>query len=391
MEWMVVALTSLQLFEAAVVKVPLRKQESIRDTMKEKGLLGELLRTPKHNPVQKYHFDDLGVVYEPLDFLDSLYFGEISVGTPPQNFPVLFDTGSSRLWVPSVHCHSQGCASHSHFNSSASSTYSSNGEIFSVQYGSGSLHGTYGYDTLRVQSILVPNQQFGLSELEQGPYFLHAKFDGIMGLAFPSLAEGKGTTPLQGCCMLQAGVLSSPVFSFYLGRQRSPQKGAVLVLGGIDHSLHRGPIYWASVTQERYWQIGFEEFLIGGHATGWCSQGCQAIVDTGTSLLTVPLQYLSDLLRGTGAQVDEYGQFMVDCNNVQSLPTLTFVIGGVRFSLPYSSYIFRGNGICAIRVQATYLPSSSGQPLWILGDVFLRSHYSIFDIGNKRVGFAIAA
>lgn len=54
----------------SLCRVPLRKQESIRDTMKEKGLLGELLRTPKHNPMQKYHFGDLGEVYEPLDFLD---------------------------------------------------------------------------------------------------------------------------------------------------------------------------------------------------------------------------------------------------------------------------------------------------------------------------------
>lgn len=69
---------------------------------------------------------------------------------------------------------------------------------------------------LQVQGIQVLNQQFGLSELEPSPYFLHAKFDGIMGLAFPSLAEGRTTTPLQG--MLRAGVLSSPVFSFYLGR-----------------------------------------------------------------------------------------------------------------------------------------------------------------------------
>ncbi|XP_030170416.1 gastricsin [Lynx canadensis] len=389
MKWMVVALASLQLLEAAVVKVPLSKRESLWETMKKKGLLGEFLRTPKHDPVQKYHFGNLSAVYEPLAFLDSLYLGEISIGTPPQNFLVLFDTGSSSLWVPSVHCQSQACAGHSHFNSNASSTYSSNGQIFSVRYGSGGLRGIYGYDTLRVQSIQVPSQQFGLSELEPSPYFLHAKFDGIMGLAFPSLAEGRTTTPLQG--MLRAGVLSSPVFSFYLGRQMNPQKGAVLIFGGIDHSLHRGPIYWAPVTQERYWQIGFEEFLIGGHATGWCSQGCEAIVDTGTSLLTVPQQYLSYLLQATGAQADQYGQFMVDCNNVQSLPTLTFLINRVQFSLPYSSYLFRGNDICAIRVQATYLPSSSGQPLWILGDVFLRSYYSIFDIGNKRVGFAVAA
>lgn len=49
-------------------------------------------------------------------------------------------------------------------------------------------------------------------------------------------------------------------------------------------------------------------FLIGGQASGWCSQGCQAIVDTGTSLLTVPQQYMSALLQATGAQEDQYGQ-----------------------------------------------------------------------------------
>ncbi|XP_044243015.1 gastricsin [Ursus arctos] len=389
MKWMAVALVSLQLLEAAVVKVPLRKLESIRETMKDKGLLGEFLRIHKNDPAQKYHFSDLGMVYEPLAYLDSLYLGEIGIGTPPQNFLVLFDTGSSNLWVPSVQCQSQACDSHSRFNPSMSSTYSSNGQIFSVQYGSGSLSGIYGYDTLRVQSIQVSNQQFGLSEHEPSPYFVQLKFDGIMGLAYPALAEGRGTTALQG--LLRAGLLSSPVFSFYLGRDMSSQNGSVLIFGEIDHSLHRGPIYWAPVTQERYWQIGIEEFLIGGHAMGWCSQGCQAIVDTGTSLLTVPQQYLSALLQATGAEADRYGQFLVDCNNIQNLPTLTFLIGRVPFSLPYHSYVFTGNGICTIGVQATYLPSSSGQPLWILGGIFLRSYYSIFDIGNNRVGFATAA
>lgn len=49
-------------------------------------------------------------------------------------------------------------------------------------------------------------------------------------------------------------------------------------------------------------------FAIGDQATGWCfSQGCQAIVDTGTFLLAVPQQYLASFLQATGAQEAQNG------------------------------------------------------------------------------------
>uniref|UniRef100_G1KVT2 Peptidase A1 domain-containing protein n=1 Tax=Anolis carolinensis TaxID=28377 RepID=G1KVT2_ANOCA len=388
MKWLIIVLVYLHLSEG-LERVILKRGKSIRENMKEKGVLEEFLKKNHVDPALKYHFNEYNVAYEPItNYLNSYYFGEISIGTPPQNFLVVMDSGSSNLWVPSVYCDTAACAKHNRFSPSASSTYSNSGQTYTLYYGAGDLTVMLGYDTVMVQNIVVTNQEFGLSENEPMTPFYYASFDGIMGMAYPSLAVGGTATVMQQ--MLNQGQLSEPIFSFYFSRQPTVQYGGELILGGVDTQLFSGDVSWAPVTREVYWQIGVEEFAIGNEATGWCSEGCQAIVDTGTCQLTIPRQYFDTFLQAVGAE--EYnGELLVNCNNVQNMPTITFVINGAQFPLPPSAYVANNDGYCTVVVEPTYLASQSGEPLWILGDVFLKEYYSVFDMANNRVGFALSA
>ncbi|KAK5867539.1 hypothetical protein PBY51_012015 [Eleginops maclovinus] len=368
-----------------IVRVPMHKHKSMREALREKGI--------------ELHYQDPALKYQPDEFstsanmyinnyADTTYYGAISIGTPPQSFQVLFDTGSANLWVDSVYCTTEACNAHTKFNPQQSSTYSAKGQTFYLPYGAGSLYGTFGYDTVNVGGIVINNQEIGLSTNEPGQNFVYAKFDGILGLSYPSISAG-GETPVMDN-MISQNLLGADIFAFYLSR--GGQQGSVLSFGGYDTSLYQGQIYWTPVTSETYWQIGVQGFQINGEETGWCSQGCQSVVDTGTSTLTAPSQYIGYIMQAIGAQQNQYGMYTVDCSQVNNLPTLSFVISGVALALPPSAYINQnGDQYCTVNIAPTYLPSRNGQPLWIFGDVFLREYYSIYDRTYNRVGFASAA
>ncbi|NXG31585.1 PEPC protein, partial [Dromaius novaehollandiae] len=386
MKWLILTLVCLHLSEG-LLRIPLKKGKSIKEAMKEKGVLHKYLEERGHyDPAYKF-FSNFAA-YEPLsNNLEMSYFGEISIGTPAQDFLVLFDTGSSNLWVPSVYCSSEACSDHTEFNPSKSSTFSTEDEYFSIEYGSGSLTGIFGYDTVRLRDLSIKKQEFGLSETEPGTSFLYAEFDGILGLAYPSISAGNAETVMQG--LVQENLLDAAIFSFYLSGEEG-SKGGELVLGGVDSSLYTGDITWTPVIQTTYWQIGIESFSVSG-LSSWCSEGCQAIVDTGTSLLTAPQEIFSELMEYIGAEDAGDGEYVASCSSIDSLPTLTFVISGTSFPLSPSAYMLESDSsYCVVGIEATYLSSESGQPLWILGDVFLRSYYSVYDQDNNRVGFATA-
>ncbi|XP_071284318.1 pepsin A-like [Agelaius tricolor] len=357
-------------------RVPLRKMKSLRQRLREQGLLESYLEQHPYNLAAKYF---PGIAVEPLEnYMDDEYFGTISIGTPPQEFTVVFDTGSSNLWVPSVFCSSPACRNHNRFNPAESSTFLSTNDTLFIAYGTGSMTGVLGYDTVDVAGINVRNQIFGLAETEPGDFFYYTPFDGILGLAFPSIASS-GATPVFDNMMME-NLVDRNLFSVYLSRD--DEGGSFVLFGAIDPYYTTRGISWIPLSAETYWQISMESVSISGTPVA-CSSGCQAIVDTGTTLLAIPIRALRTLMMRLGASSS--GE--ISCEAIRNLPSLIFHINGKEFPVPPRAYVLRSNGYCSLGLQGMDVPTEEGE-LWILGDVFIREYYVIFDRANNKVGLS---
>ncbi|XP_030591526.1 napsin-A [Archocentrus centrarchus] len=378
---------------AAIVRIPLYKTRSLRRLMSDNGMSVDELRalakstgSPDSSPSPQLPVERL------TNFLDAQYYGIISIGTPPQNFTVLFDTGSSNLWVPSIHCSllDIACWFHHRYNSKKSSTYVKNGTEFAIRYGRGSLSGFISGDSVTVAGLSVPGQQFGEAVKQPGITFAVARFDGVLGMAYPSISVAN-VVPVFDTAM-NAKLLPQNIFSFYISRDPKAEVGGELTLGGTDPQYYTGDLHYVNVTRKAYWQIGMNGVDVGDQLT-LCKGGCQAIVDTGTSLIVGPKEEVRALQKAIGAIPLLMGEYMIDCKKIPSLPVISFEIGGKRLNLTGEDYVMKesqlGITICLSGFMAMDIPPPAG-PLWILGDVFIGKYYTVFDRNADRVGFAPA-
>ncbi|CAH8548697.1 unnamed protein product [Schistosoma margrebowiei] len=371
-------------------------------------LYGEIVRIPLHPVKRSDSLLGLGATYfKPLtrkwkyewnkqntstpeqliNYENLQYYGEISVGTPPQKLRVLFDTGSTDTWFASRKCWFLDifCWMFSFYDSSKSSTYVADGSSFHVSYLDGDYSGFWCLDTIRINSLEIRNQAFAEVRSIFNLDYLSDKYDGIIGMSTRRISQ-YGNIPMFPN-ILANGVNMNPIFSFYLNRENGAGIGGELVLGGVNPKYFKGDFEYVPTIQNYMWTIQMLSLQING--INFCNI-CSAVIDTGTSFIIGPneqVERINSLLH----VFHIFGEKYIDCGRIDMLPSIEFIFHRKKYILKPQHYVVKETEFFKTICLSPFESHLSLPPnFWVLGDVFMGKFYTVFDFGQRRIGLADA-
>ncbi|KAG9077974.1 Type I transmembrane sorting receptor [Ceratobasidium sp. UAMH 11750] len=315
------------------------------------------------------------------DHQSALWTGEVFIGTPGQKFRIIFDTGSADLWVPSFSCQGPGCKDKARYTPSSSSSAARivSEKEFSISYGDGStVSGPIYLDTVSAGGLSATRQIFS-AVTNESSIFAQDPSDGIMGLGFSSISYMGAPTFFEN--LVSQKVVNSAVFSMYLA-----SNGSELYLGGTNSALYTGDITYSALTSKTYWLTNGESSV-----NGKVAYKGGMIIDSGTTLMVGEANSVKAWWQTVqGAKpcttCGGEGYYTFPCS---SPPKVAFSFGGASYDLK-SDFFNIGSADPSGQACVGALAGSSGVPenVWVVGDVFMRNVYTVFDQGNARVGFA---
>ncbi|KIX05071.1 uncharacterized protein Z518_05943 [Rhinocladiella mackenziei CBS 650.93] len=310
------------------------------------------------------------------DGSDYTYFSTMKFGSKGQEMYMLIDSGSANTWVMGSDCDSNACQIHSTFGSEDSDTLETTTQTWSMSYGTGEVQGIVAKDTVSLANYTV-EMGFGLASSASDDFNNYA-MDGILGLGRPS-SNSLGTPTIMEVLDEQANV-SDNVVGIHLQRSSDGAKDGQITLGGVDSSKFNGKLGYSRTVNDQNWEIAAQDAGVDGKAVGF--NGKTAIIDSGTSYILMPpsdAQALHDLIPGSSHNGEVY---IVPCSSDSNV---YFAFSGVKYPVSPKDYVGRQSGDgCQSNIIGH---QAFGPNEWILGDVFLKNVYTVFDFDNNRIGF----
>ncbi|KAM0236430.1 hypothetical protein ACHAPO_005062 [Fusarium lateritium] len=364
--------------------------------------------------IQRRHVDDPfahdrkrlskrdGTVNVGIDNEQSLYFLNASIGTPPQNFRLHLDTGSSDLWVNAVgselcDTHANICAESGLYNPNKSSTYEYVNSDFNISYADGSgASGDYVTDTFKMGQVSIKDLQFGIG-------YVTSDNEGVIGIGYTTNeavvaqpdAEFYKNMPAR---LASDGVIASNAYSLYLDDLESAT-GKIL-FGGVDSEHYTGELVTVPIMKIN---DEYSEFYVKLNSISSGSETIRenldlgVVLDSGSTLTYLPTSLTETIYELVGADYEE-GQTTayVPCDLANQGGNLTFKFTEpAEITVPLSELILDFTDITGRQMSFTngqaacsfgIAPSTS--QVSILGDTFLRSAYVVFDLENNEISLA---
>lgn len=312
------------------------------------------------------------------DGQDYSYFAVAQVGSEKQEMWMLLDTGGSNTWIFSSQCTDEPCQQHRTFTESASDTLNMTSISWNVGYGTGTVSGVIGNDSLSIAGLEV-NMALGLAK-EASDDFMSYPMDGILGL---SRSNDTGyDSPTFMDVIENAGLLESNIVGFSLSRGDDGGKDGSITFGGVDEDKMSGNVtYSDTVPSSNRWSIPVDDVTVDGTACNFTDRS--AIIDTGTSYAMMTpddAKTLHNMIPGSSKSGSKY---LVPCDTDAELRV---IFSGVSYAISPKDYVGDKSGSdCASNIIAQ---EAFGENVWLLGDVFLKNVYSVFDYDDNKIGFA---
>mmetsp|Transcript_82809 Transcript_82809/g.143806 ORF Transcript_82809/g.143806 Transcript_82809/m.143806 type:complete len:536 (+) Transcript_82809:74-1681(+) len=293
------------------------------------------------------------------------YSGVLSIGSPPQMFRVVFDTGSGHLVLPSVECGSEACLLHKTYNQKESKTAQpinvdgsavEPGKLcdqVNIGFGTGKVKGEFVRDTVCLSQAAsgdatVPDserewkhdtciemQAVMAIEMSTTP-FKNFGFDGILGMGLSALALSPQFSFFN--LLSQSGQIKEHQFSVFLTEGENGEESEIAI-GGHNPARSLTPFSWTPVAMSElgYWQVNIIALRVGGKEIDVCKDGsCRGVMDTGTSHLGIPAPYDAEIAEMLTTPAGD----MLDCR-LADLPSLEIELPGMNISLTPETYMRR--------------------------------------------------
>jgi cathepsin D len=312
--------------------------------------------------------------------LDYSYFATVKVGSKDQQMWMVLDTGGPHTWVFGSNCTTEACQRHETFGEVDSTTLKLLPLHWAVGYGTGSVSGVLGNDSLSLAGLNV-NMVFGLANDASKDFESYA-MDGILGLG--RSANSNFNTPSFMDTVAAQHLLKSNIIGFSFSRNEDGARDGAANFGDVDTTRFTGDIVYTNTTgTSSNWRIPLDDASVNGTPCRFINK--TAVIDTGSSYVMLPPKdatVLHNLI--PGATTTTQGQnFTLPCDS-KAVVQMSF--SGISYSISPKDYVGPQYGsACVSTIVGQAL---DGDDVWLLGDVFLKNVYSVFDYDNDRIGFA---